>query len=33
MILAIVMFVAYIPFFVWMCIEYKEQLKQLNKTH
>lgn len=33
MILAIVMFLAYVPFFVWVFAEYKDQQKQLNKTH
>jgi hypothetical protein len=31
--LAIAMFVAYIPFFIWAYAEYKDQLKQQNKTH
>ncbi len=31
--LVIAMLVAYIPFFVWVYLEYKDQIKQQNKTH
>jgi hypothetical protein len=31
--LAIALFLAYIPFFVWVYTEYKDQQTQLNKTH
>lgn len=31
--LAIALFLAYIPFFVWIGFEYKEQRKQLSKSH
>lgn len=31
--LVVAMLVAYAPFFKWMYDEYKEQIKQQNKTH